>query len=157
MYPHKGQIVKYPSLDEVSSSQGVGPHYDSGFLTFVSFFRSTSHGAHPCDVNQLYQASNHPGLQVQNLAGEWIDVPPVPHTFVVNIGKGNYPHMSLSRTIAVVCSSLTVFCSSRISHTGSRPSDFPSRPCATEGLDSALLHSFLPEYWSRSTYRRSSG
>ncbi|KAI0320731.1 Clavaminate synthase-like protein [Amylostereum chailletii] len=66
---HRLKIVKYPSLDEVASTQGVGPHFDSGFLTF------------------LFQASNHPGLQVQNLGGEWIDAPPIPYTFVVNIGK----------------------------------------------------------------------
>ena len=30
------QIVKYPTRDEVSSDQGVGPHFDAGFLTFVS-------------------------------------------------------------------------------------------------------------------------
>lgn len=30
------KVVKYPTLDDVSSDQGVGPHFDSGFLTFVS-------------------------------------------------------------------------------------------------------------------------
>ena len=27
---------------------------------------------------------------MQNLSGEWIDAPPIPGTFVVNIGKGMY-------------------------------------------------------------------
>ena len=67
---HRGKIVKYPPRSAVSSDQGVGPHFDAGFLTF------------------LLQASPHPGLQVQNLAGDWIDAPPVADTFVVNIGKG---------------------------------------------------------------------
>ncbi|KAI9508295.1 Clavaminate synthase-like protein [Russula earlei] len=66
---HRSKIVKYPTRDQVASGQGVGPHFDGGFLTF------------------LLQASDHPGLQVQNLSGEWIDVPPRPYTFVINIGK----------------------------------------------------------------------
>jgi isopenicillin N synthase-like dioxygenase len=64
------QIVKYPANDGSLTDQGVGPHYDAGFLTF------------------LLLASPHRGLQVQNLSGQWIDVPPIPGTFVVNIGKG---------------------------------------------------------------------
>ncbi|KAI0644712.1 Clavaminate synthase-like protein [Trametes meyenii] len=66
---HHSKLVKYPARKEGDSDQGVGPHFDGGFLTF------------------LLQASDHPGLQVQNLAGEWIDAPPIPGTFVVNIGK----------------------------------------------------------------------
>ncbi|KAI0829761.1 Clavaminate synthase-like protein [Trametes gibbosa] len=66
---HRSKIVKYPARKEGDSDQGVGPHYDGGFLTF------------------LVQASPHPGLQVQNIAGEWINAPPIPGTFVVNIGK----------------------------------------------------------------------
>ncbi|KAF8331392.1 Clavaminate synthase-like protein [Cantharellus anzutake] len=66
---HRGKLVKYPNVNEVSSSQGVGPHYDSGFLTF------------------LLQVSDLPGLQVQNVSGQWIDVLPKPNTLVVNIGK----------------------------------------------------------------------
>ncbi|KAK7451719.1 hypothetical protein VKT23_012398 [Stygiomarasmius scandens] len=63
------KIVQYPVSTDSSTSQGVGPHYDSGFLTI------------------LLQASSHPGLQVQNLLNEWIDVPPIPGTFVINFGR----------------------------------------------------------------------
>lgn len=67
---HRSKMVQYPVVNERSpSNQGVGPHYDAGFLTI------------------LLQASDHPGLQVQNLAGEWIDASPVPGTFVVNFGR----------------------------------------------------------------------
>ncbi|EIN12096.1 Clavaminate synthase-like protein [Punctularia strigosozonata HHB-11173 SS5] len=66
---HRAKLVKYPTQDAVETDQGVGPHFDGGFLTL------------------LLQASEHAGLQVQNLAGEWIDAPPIPNTFVVNIGK----------------------------------------------------------------------
>jgi isopenicillin N synthase-like dioxygenase len=67
---HRGKIVQYPVPTERSESdQGVGPHYDAGFLTI------------------LLQASAHPGLQVQNLSGDWIDAPPIPGTFVINFGR----------------------------------------------------------------------
>jgi len=66
---HRSKIVMYPPLGNAASDQGVGPHYDAGFLTF------------------LLQASSHRGLQVQNISGQWIDAPPIPGTFVVNIGK----------------------------------------------------------------------
>ncbi|KAF9059515.1 hypothetical protein BDP27DRAFT_1431226 [Rhodocollybia butyracea] len=67
---HRGKIVQYPVPNERSESdQGVGPHYDAGFLTI------------------LLQASSHPGLQVQNLSGDWIDASPVPGTFVINFGR----------------------------------------------------------------------
>ncbi|GJE89980.1 clavaminate synthase-like protein [Phanerochaete sordida] len=62
------KIVKYPAPTG-DSTQGVGPHYDSGFLTL------------------LLQASPHRGLQVQNVSGEWVDATPIPGTFVVNMGK----------------------------------------------------------------------
>uniref|UniRef100_A0A0W0F2Y9 Putative Clavaminate synthase-like protein n=1 Tax=Moniliophthora roreri TaxID=221103 RepID=A0A0W0F2Y9_MONRR len=67
---HFSKIVKYPvPRAENLSSQGVGAHVDPGFVTI------------------LLQASDHPGLQVQNLVGDWIDVPPIPGTFVVNFGR----------------------------------------------------------------------
>ncbi|KAJ5106097.1 hypothetical protein NUU61_003444 [Penicillium alfredii] len=70
---HKLKLIKYPPppepSEESSGFQGVGPHKDSGFLTF------------------LLQATPHRGLEVQNKAGTWIPAPPLPGTFVVNIGR----------------------------------------------------------------------
>ncbi|OCH89069.1 Clavaminate synthase-like protein [Obba rivulosa] len=66
---HRAKVVKYPPRAPGEGDQGVGPHFDGSFLTF------------------LLQASPHAGLQVQNLSGAWIDAPPIPGTFVVNIGK----------------------------------------------------------------------
>jgi len=35
---HRAKIVQYPVVEGSSESdQGVGPHYDAGFLTFVRF------------------------------------------------------------------------------------------------------------------------
>ncbi|KAH8800985.1 hypothetical protein F5882DRAFT_318170 [Hyaloscypha sp. PMI_1271] len=76
---HKLKIVKYPDLkelglwkegDEVKEGQGVGPHKDSMFTSY------------------LLQVTKHNGLQVQNLRGEWIDCPPIDGTLVVAIGQG---------------------------------------------------------------------
>ncbi|KIW91778.1 uncharacterized protein Z519_07748 [Cladophialophora bantiana CBS 173.52] len=70
---HKLKIIKYPDLQELGlegEGQGVGPHKDYMFSTF------------------LLQASEHRGLQVQNREGEWIDCPPINGTLVVNIGQG---------------------------------------------------------------------
>ena len=49
--------------------QGVGPHKDGSFLTY------------------LLQGTDHSSLEVQNKSGAWIPVPPVPNTLVVNIGR----------------------------------------------------------------------
>ena len=73
---HKLKIVKYPDISELgldditAPGQGVGPHKDSMLTSY------------------LLQASHHRGLQAQNLAGEWIDCPPIPGTLVVAIGQG---------------------------------------------------------------------
>lgn len=78
---HKLKIVKYPDVSELGtlgggiataadgSSQGVGPHKDSMYTTF------------------LLQASHHRGLQAQNTRGQWIDAPPLAGTLVVVIGQ----------------------------------------------------------------------
>ncbi|KAH7092021.1 2OG-Fe(II) oxygenase [Paraphoma chrysanthemicola] len=69
---HRLKLVHYPA-SETGAGQGVGPHKDSsGWWTF------------------LLQASppHIKGLQALNKAGEWIDIPNIHGTFVVNIGQG---------------------------------------------------------------------
>lgn len=68
---HRLKLVHYPASSE-AGSQGVGPHKDSsGWWTFLL-------QASPPEVR---------GLQVLSKSGDWIDVPAVPGTFVVNIGQ----------------------------------------------------------------------
>ncbi|TFA98295.1 putative 2-oxoglutarate-dependent dioxygenase [Trichoderma ghanense] len=72
---HKLKIVKYPDLAELglpdgAQGQGVGPHKDSMLTSY------------------LLQATDHRGLQVQNVQGQWIDCPPIDGTLVVAIGQG---------------------------------------------------------------------
>ncbi|WP_425307425.1 2-oxoglutarate and iron-dependent oxygenase domain-containing protein [Ammonicoccus fulvus] len=64
------KIVRYPSADtlETTSTQGVGPHKDSGFLTL------------------LYVPPGQPGLQV-DYRGQWLEATPLEGAFVVNIGE----------------------------------------------------------------------
>lgn len=70
---HRLKLVHYPA-DSASEAngQGVGPHKDSsGWWTFLL-------QASPPEVR---------GLQALNQNGEWIDVPVIEDTFVVNIGQ----------------------------------------------------------------------
>lgn len=83
---HKLKIVKYPDAGDLppdSRSQGVGPHKDSMLTSY------------------LLQASEHEGLQAQNLRGEWISCPPKEGTLVVAIGQG------LEALTSGVCASTT--------------------------------------------------
>ena len=42
---HRGKIVQYPVIEPgEGEAQGVGPHYDAGFLTFVSYILSPGEG-----------------------------------------------------------------------------------------------------------------
>ena len=62
------KFVKYPA--SAPDSQGVGPHKDSaGLFTFLS-------------------QDDTGGLQVLNKNGNWIDVPPIEGSLVVNIQQG---------------------------------------------------------------------
>ncbi|KAK6464079.1 naringenin 3-dioxygenase [Scheffersomyces coipomensis] len=79
----KMKLVAYPDLNELNGKQsvvlddkpttqqqGVGPHCDSDILTFI------------------YQVTPHENsLQVQNFQGDWISVPNIPNTLVVNAGQ----------------------------------------------------------------------
>ncbi|BFM24005.1 isopenicillin N synthase family dioxygenase [Microbacterium sp. che218] len=62
------KIVRYPGKNDPTPQQGVGAHKDSGVLTL------------------LWVEPGKGGLQVER-DGEWVDAPPVPGAFVVNIGE----------------------------------------------------------------------
>jgi isopenicillin N synthase-like dioxygenase len=62
------KIVRYPGESDGEPKQGVGAHRDGGVLTL------------------LMVEPGKGGLQVDR-AGEWVDVPPMPGAFVVNIGE----------------------------------------------------------------------
>jgi isopenicillin N synthase-like dioxygenase len=66
---NKLKLIRYPEPLAEENSQGVGPHKDSCFLTF------------------LLQGTPHTGLGVQNKAGTWLPVKPIPGTLVINIGR----------------------------------------------------------------------
>lgn len=64
-----GTVLHYPPQPPSDPNRiGIGAHTDFECFTI------------------LYQMPNRPGLQVLNTAGEWILAPPIPGTFVVNIG-----------------------------------------------------------------------
>ena len=64
--PSQLRLIHYPYDPEALDQEGIGAHTDYEFFTIL---RGTA-----------------PGLEVRNRAGEWIDAPPVPGAFVVNIG-----------------------------------------------------------------------
>ena len=81
------KIVRYPGKDDPEPQQGVGAHKDFGVLTL------------------LYVEDGKGGLQVEK-DGEWIDAPPLPGAFVVNIGEllevatGGYLKATVHRVIS---------------------------------------------------------
>lgn len=69
------KLISYPPTP--IGGAGVNAHHDTGFVTVLA-------------------AGETPGLQIQNPEGDWIDVPPHPDGFVINLGEmlqamtGNY-------------------------------------------------------------------
>jgi len=62
------RLSHYPIVKEPNTKQyGIAPHTDSNFLTFLA-------------------QTSMPGLQIQSRAQNWVDVPYVPKSFVVNSG-----------------------------------------------------------------------
>jgi Isopenicillin N synthase and related dioxygenases len=61
------KLIRYPGRPEGEDRQGVGPHKDSGFLTFVL-------------------QTDQSGLQLETPGG-WVDLEPIPGTFVVNVSE----------------------------------------------------------------------
>lgn len=80
------KVVRYPGTTE--TAQGVGAHKDSGVLTL------------------LLVEPDSTGLQVESGSDEWIDVPPLPGAFIVNIGEllevatGGYLRATRHRVLA---------------------------------------------------------
>jgi isopenicillin N synthase-like dioxygenase len=64
--PSQLRLVHYPFDEDAEDVLGIGAHTDYECFTLL---KPTA-----------------PGLEVLNGAGEWVDVPPVPDTFVVNVG-----------------------------------------------------------------------
>jgi isopenicillin N synthase-like dioxygenase len=64
--PSQLRLVHYPYNPDAQDGLGIGAHTDYECFTLL---KPTT-----------------PGLEVLNGAGQWIDVPPIPGTFVVNIG-----------------------------------------------------------------------
>ncbi|MET0698260.1 MAG: 2-oxoglutarate and iron-dependent oxygenase domain-containing protein [Mycobacterium sp.] len=64
--PSQLRLVHYPYNPNAQDALGIGAHTDYECFTLL---KPTA-----------------PGLEVMNGAGEWIDVPPIPGTFVVNVG-----------------------------------------------------------------------
>jgi len=81
------KLIHYPPTP--AGAAGVNAHHDAGFITILA-------------------AGETPGLEVQNPAGDWIPVPIVPDSFVINLGEilqsltGNYfvatPHRVITAT-----------------------------------------------------------
>jgi isopenicillin N synthase-like dioxygenase len=62
------RLTHYPPVADYAENQfGIAPHTDSSFITLLA-------------QNKV------PGLQVRTIAGDWIDAPVVPNSFVVNTG-----------------------------------------------------------------------
>lgn len=64
--PSQLRLIHYPFDTSAEDRPGIGAHTDYECFTLL---RSTA-----------------PGLEVMNGAGEWIDAPPIPGAYVVNIG-----------------------------------------------------------------------
>ena len=64
--PSKLRLIHYPFDGAAQDAPGIGAHTDYECFTILQ--------------------ADAPGLEVMNGLGEWIDTPPLPGTFVVNIG-----------------------------------------------------------------------
>ncbi|MDO9710488.1 isopenicillin N synthase family dioxygenase [Paracraurococcus lichenis] len=62
------RFTHYPPAEYGANQFGIAPHSDSSFITLLA-------------QNKV------PGLQLRTTAGEWIDMPVIPDSFVVNTGE----------------------------------------------------------------------
>ena len=125
----RGQLVYYPAMegaDYQNQRFGAAAHTDFGVLTIL-------------------MQDNLGGLQVKRADGQWIEAPPIPNSFVCNIGDllQMWTHNQLKSTLHRVINtsnksrfSIPVFCDPA-STTIINPQDFdpsaPSAPAITAG------------------------
>ncbi|MCP5775935.1 isopenicillin N synthase family oxygenase, partial [Klebsiella pneumoniae] len=64
--PSQLRLIHYPYNPEVQDAEGIGAHTDYECFTLL--------------------LPTAPGLQVLNKTGEWIDIPLIENTLVMNIG-----------------------------------------------------------------------
>lgn len=64
--PSKMRMIHYPYDDDAKDTLGCGEHTDFEWFTIL--------------------LADAPGLEVLSDSGEWLDAPPIPGTFLVNIG-----------------------------------------------------------------------
>jgi isopenicillin N synthase-like dioxygenase len=86
--PSQLRLIHYPAQPEESDRPGIGAHTDYECFTIL--------------------LATSPGLEVLNAAGRWIDAPPIPGAFVINIGDlfevlSNGRWVSTSHRVRRVC------------------------------------------------------
>ena len=131
------KIIRYPGSAVRSGDQGVGAHKDYGWIA-------------------LLLQDDLGGLQVQTLDGRWLDAPPMPGTFVVNIGEmleivsGGYMRATVHRVVSPDTTldriSIPFFPAPRLDAVVPRISLPPALAAQARGVEDDPENPMLPTY-----------